>query len=205
MEKLMLAALIAGATVTLAHAATATKADSATAKNLADDTAVQLSGEITQHLHGDHYLLRDNAGTIEVEIDDDLTHHRKLQNGTQVDITGEVDHDDGQVLVEATRVNTINGEAPLQPGLETNSAAINKGMAEDTKVRLKGEIAKHLHGDHYLLRDSAGTIEVEIDDDLTHRQRLQNGTQVDISGEIDHDDGRVLVDVKRVNSLTAPK
>ena len=46
-----------------------------------------------------------------------------------------------------------------------------------------------------------GQFEVELDDDLTADRPLKAGTQLSFTGEVDHDDGRSVVDVKKVHSV----
>ena len=109
MKKLIIAAALAG-TFSLAHAGDAIQADSAAIKQgIEEGQMVHLSGEVVQVMEDDHYLLRDTAGTIEIELDTDLTGDRQLPTGTSLDLVGEVDHDDGRTLVDVEKVNAMQG------------------------------------------------------------------------------------------------
>lgn len=109
MKKLIIAAALAG-TVSLVHAGDAIRADSAAInQGIEDGQMVHVAGEVTQILGDERYILKDSAGTIEIEVDTDLTGDRQLQAGTRVDVVGEVEHDDGRTLVEVEKVNSIQG------------------------------------------------------------------------------------------------
>lgn len=111
MKKLIIAAAVAG-TISLAHAGDAIRADSAAImQGIEEGTMVHITGEIIQVIDDERYVLEDTSGTIEIELDDDLTDDRQLQIGTRIDVVGEVDHDDGRTLVEVEKVNSIQGAA----------------------------------------------------------------------------------------------
>lgn len=54
-----------------------------------------------------------------------------------------------------------------------------------TAVTLSGTIVRHIQDDHFELKDSTGSIQVEIDQDLATVQQLSAGTKVKIMGEVD--------------------
>ncbi|WHR59243.1 NirD/YgiW/YdeI family stress tolerance protein [Acinetobacter haemolyticus] len=58
---------------------------------LSDETGVTLTGQITKHLHSDHYEFKDRTGTISVEVDDDIWRKAGLKVGDHVRLVGEVD------------------------------------------------------------------------------------------------------------------
>lgn len=89
----------------------------------------------------------------------------------------------------------------VNDAIQADSAAILQGIDEGQMVKLQGEIVQALGDERYMLSDSNGQIEVEIDNDLTGDRALPTGTQVVIVGEVDHDDGRTLVDVDKVLSM----
>lgn len=89
----------------------------------------------------------------------------------------------------------------VNDAIQADSAAILQGIGEGQMVKLQGEIVQALGDERYMLSDSNGQIEVEIDNDLTSDRALPTGTQVVIVGEVDHDDGRTLVDVDKVLSM----
>ena len=85
--------------------------------------------------------------------------------------------------------------------IESDSAAINQGIKEGTQVRMEGEIVQSLGDERYLLRDRKGQIEIELDDKLTADRPLTAGTRVNFTGEVEHDDGRSVVEVDKIHSL----
>lgn len=74
------------------------------AKNMRDDTHVTLRGYIVQHLGGEHYLFKDDTGTVNVDID-----HKRWQGQTvgpndRVEIYGEVDKDWNKLDIDVDRL-----------------------------------------------------------------------------------------------------
>lgn len=61
------------------------------AVKLTDETGVTLTGQLTKHLKGDHYELKDSTGAVSVEIDDDVWRQAGLKVGDHVRLMGEVD------------------------------------------------------------------------------------------------------------------
>lgn len=76
-----------------------------------------------------------------------------------------------------------------------------KNLKDDTPVTLRGQLERHLGGDHYLFRDSAGTIEVEIEQRRWAGQSVSPQDQVEISGKVDKDWSSNIIDVKRLQKL----
>ena len=97
----------------------------------------------------------------------------------------------------------ISAAATVSAGdvIESDSAAINQGIREGTQVRMEGEIVQSLGDERYLLRDRKGQIEIELDDKLTADRPLKSGTQVSFTGEVEHDDGRSVVEVDKIHSI----
>lgn len=61
------------------------------ARASADETLVNLTGTIVRHLHEDHFELKDDTGSIAVEIDHKLATVQQLRAGTKVKVLAEVD------------------------------------------------------------------------------------------------------------------
>ena len=73
-----------------------------------DETAVTIVGTIVRQLKHEHYELRDQSGTIVVEIDDDIAGPTQLKPGTKVRVIGEVDtHRRRASDIEAVRVEFL--------------------------------------------------------------------------------------------------
>lgn len=78
--------------------------------------------------------------------------------------------------------NVVNAQA-VQPPVRTVKAALN--AKDDTKVKLTGTIVKYLDDETYVFRDSTGTINVEIDDDLWNGKPIHSTTKITLIGEVD--------------------
>ena len=76
-----------------------------------------------------------------------------------------------------------------------------KTLKDDAPVTLRGQLERHLGGDHYLFRDSTGTIQVEIDQRRWNGQSVSPQDTVEISGEVDKDWSSSTIDVKRLHKL----
>ena len=126
MKKILLAAMIAASSISVAHAGNvndAIVADSAAIQQGIDEgQMVKLQGEIIQSLGDERYTLKDTNGQIEVEIDDDLTGDRPLQPGTNVVVVGEVDHDDGRTLVDVDKVLSMQGASKAETSAPMGSS-----------------------------------------------------------------------------------
>lgn len=78
-------------------------------------------------------------------------------------------------------------DAALLKEAEKNVVTIAqaKKLADETGVTLKGTIVKHISGDDFELKDSTGTIVLDVDDDQWKPMKLKAGDKVRVVGEID--------------------
>ena len=76
-----------------------------------------------------------------------------------------------------------------------------KDMNDDTYVTLRGNIEKRIKGDHYLFRDSTGTVEIEIDNDKWHGLTVGPEDVVEILGEVDSGWFTTTIDVKSITKV----
>ncbi|MDO5536831.1 MAG: NirD/YgiW/YdeI family stress tolerance protein [Desulfovibrionaceae bacterium] len=81
------------------------------------------------------------------------------------------------------------------------SAAQASQAWDDTPCELTGNIINHAWKDKYTFRDETGTILVEIHGKQFRGQSVTPESRVRIVGEVDHDDGRVIVDVDYLEVL----
>ena len=65
------------------------------------------------------------------------------------------------------------------------SIAKAKTLADETAVTLTGSIVKHISGDDFELKDSSGSIVIDVDDNLWKPMQLKAGDKVRVVGEID--------------------
>lgn len=76
-----------------------------------------------------------------------------------------------------------------------------KSVADDAYVTLEGRIEKQVRREHYIFRDSSGSIEVEIDDDVWRGIEVTPRDTVRLTAEIDQDWNGTEVDVKSVSRI----
>ncbi len=77
------------------------------AKQLPDDTHVVLRGNIQSRTREDHYVFRDETGTITIEIDDDDWHGLVVGPDDRVEIVGEVDRDFNSIKVDVDVIRKL--------------------------------------------------------------------------------------------------
>lgn len=89
------------------------------------------------------------------------------------------------------------------PGAVNNTTVqAAKGMHDDARVTLTGNIVRQVGHDKYVFRDPTGEITVEIDDKDFRGQDVTPENTVRISGEVDKDFGREAeIDVKHLDVL----
>lgn len=74
------------------------------AKTLPDDAKVVLQGTIEKPLRKEHYLFRDETGSVTVEIDDDVWRGLIVTPEDTVRLHGEIDRDASAVKVEIDHI-----------------------------------------------------------------------------------------------------
>lgn len=103
--------------------------------------------------------------------------------------------------------NTANTNANSNGGFVTSSkhqsqvktVAQAKKAEDDRNVVLTGYITKQIANEKYNFKDRTGQITVEIDDELWNGLTVNPKTKVKLYGQVDHDNGRVEIDVKRIS------
>lgn len=93
---------------TIIAEASKNKISVAEAMKAADATPVNVTGVIVRHIKDDHFELKDNTGSIHVEIDEELATVQQLKAGTQIKIYGEVDtHREKPTDIEALKIELL--------------------------------------------------------------------------------------------------
>ena len=82
-------------------------------KAMPDDTEVVIQGVIVQNLGDEDYLVKDDSGTVNIEIDEDLVHGNTITPEAEVLITATVDQDDNVTSLEAEEVQFMPTNAPM--------------------------------------------------------------------------------------------
>lgn len=81
---------------------------------------------------------------------------------------------------------------------QISTVAQAKKSREDSNVFLTGYITKQVGEEKYSFKDKTGNIIVEIDDELWNGLTANPNTKVKLYGQVDYDNGRVEIDVKRI-------
>lgn len=80
----------------------------AQASTLADETAINVTGTIVRHIQEDYFELKDETGSIHVEIDDKLATISQLKAGTKIKVYGEVDtHREKATDIEVYKIEIL--------------------------------------------------------------------------------------------------
>ena len=101
--------------------------------NLPDDAEVVIQGVIVQDLGDDNYLLKDDSGTVNIEIDEDLVQGNTITPEAMVLITATVDKDGDVTSLEAEEVEFLPANTPATPtaaNAPATPAANNAPMAK---------------------------------------------------------------------------
>ena len=80
--------------------------------NLPDDAEVVIQGVIVQDLGDDNYVVKDDSGTVNIEIDEDLVQGNTITPEAEVLITATVDKDGDVTSLEAEEIQFIPVETP---------------------------------------------------------------------------------------------
>lgn len=76
-------------------------------KAMPDDTEVVIQGVIVQNLGDDNYLVKDDSGTVNIEIDEDLVQGNTITPEAAVLITATVDQEGNVTSLEAEEVQFV--------------------------------------------------------------------------------------------------
>ncbi|MDR2055192.1 MAG: YgiW/YdeI family stress tolerance OB fold protein [Desulfovibrio sp.] len=87
------------------------------------------------------------------------------------------------------------------PGPSAMTVREALGMRDDAVVTLRGNIVRHLGKDLYVFKDSTGTVNVDIDNDIWRGQDVSPKDTVEITGEVDKDWPSLEIDVQRLTKL----
>ena len=80
-------------------------------KAMPDDTEVVIQGVIVQNLGDEDYLVKDDSGTVNIEIDEDLVQGNTITPEAAVLITATVDQEGNVTSLEAEEVQFVPTEA----------------------------------------------------------------------------------------------
>ena len=82
-------------------------------KAMPDDTEVVIQGVIVQSLGDENYLVKDDSGTVNIEIDEYLVHGNTITPEAEVLITATVDQEGNVTSLEAEEVQFMPANAPM--------------------------------------------------------------------------------------------
>ena len=80
-----------------------------------------------------------------------------------------------------------------------HTVAAVKEMKDNSWFTLEGHIVKQVRKERYIFRDQSGEVEVEIDDEKWKGRKVDPGTKIRISGEVEKDFlSSMDIEVKRI-------
>jgi len=88
---------------------------------------------------------------------------------------------------------------------EITTVAEARTMRDGAKVHLEGYVVKPLEDGHFLFRDQTGEIDCEIPEDVWGDLKPDPKAKLHLYGEVDRDERRVRIEVKRLKALTEDK
>lgn len=94
--------------------------------------------------------------------------------------------------------NTQGGYTGSNVAAVTTVAKAKKAY-DNTPVSISGYIVKQIDEDTFIFKDSTGQIQIDVDDDAWNGLNVGAKTKVRIYGEVDKDDGRTQIDVRRIS------
>ena len=89
-------------------------------KAMPDDTEVVIQGVIVQNLGDENYLVKDDSGTVNIEIDEDLVQGNTITPEAEVLITATVDQEGNVTSLEAEEVQFVPANAPTAVNKSAN-------------------------------------------------------------------------------------
>lgn len=161
-----------------------------TIKSIPDEGTVTLRGTVDSVNNAHEFTLRDNTGTIDVDINPD--HSVVLKKGDEVTVTGSVDKDVTGKDINASNVEVSKGlvrgasdAVKSIPGVSTTSAqAFNiRDLPDRGMVKVSGTVSDVDNEKEFTLKDETGSINVDIESN--ERAALAEGAKVTVIGHID--------------------
>ena len=80
-------------------------------KAMPDDTEVVIQGVIVQSLGDENYLVKDDSGTVNIEIDEDLVQGNTITPEAEVLITATVDQEGNVTSLDAEEIQFMPAKA----------------------------------------------------------------------------------------------
>lgn len=74
-----------------------------------------------------------------------------------------------------------------------------KRAYDNTPASISGYIVKQIDEDTFIFKDSTGQIHIDVDDEVWSGLNINAKNKVRIYGEVDKDDGRTQIDVRRIS------
>ncbi len=90
-------------------------------QSMPDDSVVYIQGYVVEDLGDDNYKFKDDSGTINIEIDEDIMEGNNVVGEAMMFITATVDKDGNVTSLDAEEVDII--PVPAENNTKTNSDA----------------------------------------------------------------------------------
>lgn len=180
--------MVAGLTALLAG--TALAASETTIKTLPDEGQVSISGTVASVDNEREFTLRDETGTIGVDITSNQS--VVLKKGDKVTVSGVIDSGITGTDINASNV-TVHKDMSEAMGdvIEGNTAISFEGattykvsqLPKEGLVKISGTVSKVSNEEKFTLRDDTGTIGVDMES--AEAAALTKGATVTVIGYVD--------------------
>jgi uncharacterized protein (TIGR00156 family) len=173
------------------------------AKKYPHDSWVVITGNIASVLPGGrHFMFRDSAGEIPVEIGPKewrgLSAAISDTAENRVEIAGEVKKERGQVFIKVHAI-TLSGANVRGYAVTVNEA---RNAPHDSWAVLTGNIVCSLPKPHdYTFRDSSGEITVDIGPKEWRGLSAGSADKVEIAGEVKKERGQIFIKVHAIRKI----
>lgn len=82
---------------------------------------------------------------------------------------------------------------------KVTTVAKAKRAYDNTPASISGYIVKQIDEDTFIFKDSTGQIQIDVDDEVWAGLNINAKNKVRIYGEVDKDDGRTQINVRRIS------
>lgn len=164
-------------------------AGAATIDNLPEEGMVTLSGTVESINNDREFTLRDQTGTIDVDIESGQS--MTLKKGDQVTVTGKIDDDITGTDINATRIEVskgltqdMNDAVKSIPGVSTGDAqAYNiKDLPDEGMVKISGTVSDVDNEKEFTLKDRTGSINIDVE--APESALVTEGAEVTVIGQV---------------------
>jgi uncharacterized protein (TIGR00156 family) len=156
-----------------------------------DDAMVVIRGEVVRQIEEDEYIVRDNSGSIVIDVDDDRKDLFGIGVGQIVSVRGIVDIGLFRAKnIQAREVEISNPEVTTSPDPSARRDIrsiweVYTAHTDGEIVTVAGTIVRRLDEREFIIRDRSGEIIVDAQYHRFHELPLNVGSKLIVTGELD--------------------